>query len=318
MKLIRLSLGLLALASLSACFRPANSLDYYLEGQLKAERGQLDSALDSLSRAIEKNPQLGLALVARGEVYKQKGDYLKAATDFEQATKIEPFNFNANYQLGLMYQYLNRYSDAVRIYQKAVEIRPLDPDANMNLAIVYVQLGEPLRGLPYAQRAVDGNPDYANARANLGILYVRLGQNDMAIDELKRAIELNSKQPEVYLNLAQEYLRRGKFEQAKNVLVTARDLAPSPAISERLGLAWYKLKDLPQARDAFNDALRQNPNYYQALNGLGVIAMSQSLATDPPDMTLAHEALAYWDRSLKIEINQPVIQQLMNKYSSNK
>ncbi len=318
MTTIRWLVALALMGSLSGCWHQPTSLDRYLQGQLQADRGELDSALDSLSKAIEKNPQLGLAYVARGEVYKKKGDYEQAAKDFEHATKIEPFNFNANYQFGLMCQYLKRFADSVKAYQKAVEIRPLDPDANMNLAMVYVQLGEPLRGLSYAQRAVNGNPDSPNTRANLGILYARLNQTDMAIDELKKAIEYNSKQPEVYLNLAQEYFKQQKYEQARNVLNTAKDLAPSPVVSERLGVTYYKLHQPDKAREAFNDSLRQNANYFQALNGLGVIAMSQSLAANPPDISLAREALGYWDRSLKIEPNQPVIQQLANKYAGTK
>jgi tetratricopeptide (TPR) repeat protein len=308
--------------ALSGCIAQPGSLgggvDLYLKGQLQAESGQLDDALRSLSGAIDKNPHLGLAYVARGDVYKKKGDYEKAATDFQRATVLEPFNFNANYQLGLMCQYLKRLADAVTAYQKAVEIRPLDPQANMNLAMVYTEMGQPLRGLPYAQRAVQGNSESATTNANLGILYAQLGYSQFAIDALKRSIELNSRQPEVYINLAQEYIKTGKFDQAKNVLETARDIAPSPLVSERLGLAYYKLKDFTKAREAFFDSLRQDADYIAALNGLGVVAMTQSLALKPPDIDAAREALGYWDRSLKINPDQTVIKQLVNKYTGTK
>jgi len=314
-----LAAAILSTALTGCWYSPPNpALDNYLKGALSAERGQLDEALNSLNKAIEKNPQLGLAFVARGDVYKQKGDYAKAAQDFEEATRIEPFNFNANYQLGLMYQYLKKYAESVRAYQKAVEIRPLDPEANMNLATVFVQNGEPLRGVSYAQRAVTGAPDDPNTHANLGILYAQLGYSELAVQSLKSSIELNSKQPEVYLNLAQEYIKASKFEQARQVLETARDIAPTTAIYERLGLVCYKLKRFADAREAYRQALQLHPDYFQALNGLGVIAMSQSLSTDPPSIDLAKEALGYWDRSLKIQPQQPVIQQLVNKYSAGK
>jgi Flp pilus assembly protein TadD len=89
---------------------------------------------------------------------------------------LEPYNFNAHYQLGLMYQYLERFAEAITAYQKAVEIRPLDPEANMNLAMTYTEMGQPLRGLPYAQRAVQGSeetPNSATSYANLGTLYAQ-------------------------------------------------------------------------------------------------------------------------------------------------
>jgi tetratricopeptide (TPR) repeat protein len=131
-------------------------------------------------------------------------------------------------------------------------------------------------------------------------------------------VELNSRQPEVYLNLGQEYIKTGKYTQAKNVLETARDLSPSAAISERLGLAYYKLHDFAKSHDAFNDSVHQNPQYFPALNGLGVVAMTISQMTSPPDLDAGREALAYWDRSLKINPDQPAIQQLVNKYTGAK
>jgi tetratricopeptide (TPR) repeat protein len=307
---------LIVAACMTGCMvAPTNPLDMYLKGQLEAEKGHLPAAIQSLTQAIEKNPKMGLAYVARGDAYKQSGDYAKAATDFEQAVKLEPYNFNANFQLGLMYQYLKRFADAVLSYQKAVEIRPLDAEANMNLAMAYTQLGQPLRGLPYAQRAVQGNSDSPQTHAILGILYAQIGYDSAAIDSLKRSIELNSRQPEVYVNLGQEYINAGKFDQAKNVLETARSLAPSPLVSDRLGVAFYKLQDYEQANASFQDALRLDPTYYSALNGLGVVAMSRALLTTPPDVNRAKEALAYWNRSLQIKADQDVIQKLVNKYT---
>ena len=48
--------------------------------------------------------------------------------------------------------------------------------------------------------------------------------------------------------------------------------------------------------------------------------MTQSIATNPPDLDSKAqvEALAYWDRSLKLEPKQPIIKQLVNKYTGAK
>ena len=323
MRMGRLLLGLACAASMSGCFfRTAPSTtDRYLQGELQAERGDLDTAMTSLSKAIEKNPQMGLAYVARGKLYKDKGDYQKAAGDFAKASTLEPYNFSAHYELGLMYQYLLRFSEAIAAYQRAVEIRPLDPNANMNMAMVYLQMGQPLRGLPYAERALQGggsDAETANAYANLGTISATLGNDDAAIEAFKHSLELNSRQPEVYLNLGQDYIKLSRFEQARSVLENARQIVVSPAISERLGLVYYKLHDYEKARASFEDALRQKPEYTQALNGLGVVAMTRSLGSTPPDVDAAKQALDYWDKSLKIDPNQPAIQQLVNKYSQRK
>ncbi len=291
------------------------SFDYYLKSQLETQRGHIDAAMAALSVAIEKNPDMGLAYMSRGELFKAKGDYAKAATDFEKTTRIEPYNFNAHYQLGLMYQYLKRFTDAITAYQKAVDIRPLDPDANMNLALTYTQVGDPQKGLPFARQAVEAAPESATAHANLGTLYAMLGQADLAINEFKRSIELNARQPEVYVNLAEEFIKMGKWEQAHQVLEDAKALAPSPAVSERLGLCYYKLGNLDKAALNYEDSLRQNPSYYQAMNGLGVVHMTHSLRRSPADINQARDALLFWNKSLQVEPNQPVIRQLVERFS---
>ncbi len=313
----RLPVSLLLVAALTGCmlFPQSTSLDLSLRGQLEAERGELPSALASLTKAIDQNPNLGLAYVARGTVLKEQGNYAAAANDFEKAVKLEPYNFNANYQLGLIYQYLKRFADSVIAYQKAVEIRPLDPDANMNLALAYTELGEPLRGLPYAQRAVQGNEDSPTTHANLGILYAQIGYDSAAIDSLKRSIELDSHQPEVYVNLGQAYINSGKYDQARNVLETARSLAPSPLVFDRLGVTYYKLENYEKANESFNEAIKLDPRYFSAFNGLGVVAMSRALENTPPDVALAKQAIGYWNQSLQIKPDQDVIHNLVNKYT---
>lgn len=317
---IGLSLAILSASAimLSGCqTAPPSALDEVLRAQVERDKGNLDVALAALTIAIEKNPDLGLAYIARGEVNRKKGDYAAAASDFQKATQIEPNNFSAHFQLALMYQYLKKFAEAITSYQRAIEIRPLDPDANMNLAIVFAQTGEPVKGIPFAVRAVSGAPDNPVTHANLGALYAQVGYSDLAIEELKRSIELNSKQPEVYVNLAEEYLKARRYENARQVLENAAALGPSPAVSERLGLTYYKLGNLDKATDAYKDSLRQNPSYYQAMNGLGVMLMTQALRADPTNVDLARQAVNEWQKSLEVHPDQPSIVALVNRYGGS-
>ena len=51
----------------------------YVQGELARERGNLAQALAEHSQAIEKNPKLTLAFMARGQVFRQQGQYAHAA-----------------------------------------------------------------------------------------------------------------------------------------------------------------------------------------------------------------------------------------------
>ena len=302
------------LAAVGGCAYQS-SLDLYLKGQLAAEQGRLPEALLALSAAIRENPRLGMAYMARASVFQQEGNIEAAAGDYEQAVKIEPYNFTANFQLGVIYQQLKKFAQAVVVYQRAVEVRPMDTQANMNLALSFMQLGQPIQGLYYAQRAVQGDEKSATAHANLGVLYAQAQYHSAAIDSFKRSIELDGRQPEVYLNLGQEYFSSASYEQAKNVLETARSLAPSEHVSERLGATYYRLKQYGKAQDAFTEALRMNSKDTAALNGMGATLMTEALLAPAANVETAKAALFFWNQSLALDKNQPVIQNLVNQYT---
>jgi len=302
------------LAALSGCAYQS-SLDLYLKGQLAAEQGRLPEALAALSAAIQENPRLGEAYIARANLLQQQGDIQAAATDYEQAVKLEPYNFTANFRLGVIYQQVKKFAQAIVVYQRALETRPLDPQANMNLALSLMQVGQPMQGLYYAQRAVQGDDNSATAHANLGVMYAQTQFHSAAIDQFKRSIELDGRQPEVYLNLGQEYFSAAAYEQAKNVLETARSLAPSERVAERLGATYFRLQQFPKAQDAFADALRMNSKDTAALNGMGATLMTRALLDPAANVETAKSALFFWNQSLQLDKNQPVIQNLVNQYA---
>lgn len=313
MKYSLLAATLLA-ASLAGCAYHSSE-DLYLRGKLEAEQGHLDVALEKLSGAIKQNPRMAAALLARGDIYKQQGNYEQAAADFGKAVEQEPYNFIANIKLGEVLQYLKRFAEATLAYDRALQVRPDDAEANMNMAMSYLQLGDPIRGLIYAKHAVDVNDSSPTAHANLGVLYSQLDMHSNAIDQFKRSLELDSHQTEVYLNLAQEYLSERKFDQARNVLETAQTLAPSARIWDRLGFAYHMLRESDKASAAFKEALKMDEKYFPSLNGLGVVAMSRAVASSPVDVEMAKQGIAYWTQSLEIKNDQPVIRDLVNKYT---
>jgi tetratricopeptide (TPR) repeat protein len=292
-----------------------NSVDLYLKGQQQADQGHIPDALASLNAAIQQNPRLSIAYLARASILQQQGNEEAAATDYEQVTALEPFNFKANFQLGVIYQHLKKFAQAVQAYQKAVDIRPLDSQANMNLALSYVQLGDPLQGVFYAERAVKYDESSATAHANLGVLYAQSQSHAKAIESFKRSLELDSHQPEVYLNLGQEYFSTSSYEQARNVLETARTLAPSARISERLGATYFRLKKFDKAEEAFRDAIKLDAKDTASLNGLGAAIMSQALSAPSGSVEMAKSAIAYWKQSLQLDGNQSAIQNLVNQYT---
>jgi tetratricopeptide (TPR) repeat protein len=308
------------LGGLVGCAQRNTGLKPYVTGQLAAEKGNIALAIHELTLAIKRNPQMVVAYEARGDLYKKQGRYHLAAADYQRATSLNPFSFHAFFELGQVYQQLRRYIAAIAAYQHALQINPKDARTSLNLAVAYTQAGHPFRGILYANRAVQNGSNSFATWANIGTIYSQAAKHDAAyrrraIHYFKQSLEMKPHQPQVYLNLASIYIDEHRFDQASRVFRTAAKLAGSSLISERLGYCYYRLGKLPQAVAAYRQSLKYQSDYVPAINGMGVVYMTISLQHQRHWRKARTTAISYWNRSLKIDPQQPLIQHLVKKFA---
>jgi protein O-GlcNAc transferase len=307
--------------SLAGCTQHRLAERFYVQGQLAAEQGQTDKAIADLTAAINYNPDMVLAYEERGDLYQDRGRLHDALADYSKASYLNPNSFHSWYELGVVNQELQQFEDAITAYQRALELQPESSIVAMNLAITYAQEGKPDFGIIYGRRAIENAQNSFDAWTNLGVIYSLLAAKNadyraQAIKCFKESLELQPRQPAVYLNLAQVYLDGDDFEQAQAVLQTAQRLAPSPLVSERLGYCLYRLGQFDEVTDAYHDSLKMDPDYVAALNGLGVVDMSQVLNGAAHSDELRQGALAQWKKSLNINPDQPLIQKLVQRFDA--
>lgn len=279
-----------------------------------AAGGREDEALAILTRAIERNPMLGVAHIAMADIYTSRGDYTDAERSYATAAKVEPNNFTAQFKHGLTLHLLNRVADAIRAYLRALALQPDDFEANLNIATAYLQLDGPRQAVPYALRAVALNPASGPAHANLGAVYSALDRHLEAIREYESASELMELKPELLLNLAESLGKAARYQQMVNTLDELLRLKPSAAAYERLGFAHFKLRRYERAIESFRGGIALDRAYYPALNGLGVCLLNQFLVSARRDEAALTEALAALRASLRINQNQPRIVELLSRY----
>ncbi|MFN7020339.1 MAG: tetratricopeptide repeat protein, partial [Phycisphaerales bacterium] len=89
---------------------------------------------------------------------------------------------------------------------------------------------------------------------------------------------------------------------------------PSAAVHERLGFARFRLKEYPAAAANFERALELDPDYFPALNGLGVCTLNDWIAGDRRDPTLKERGVALLRRSIQLEPDQPQIREILTRY----
>lgn len=287
---------------------------YVQTAEQSVREGDLDKALVEFQRAIEVNPALTSAHLGMADIYRMRGDYGRAEEKYAQSAQLEPRNFDAQYYHGLMLHLLDRLTDAVQAYLRALTIRPNDFKANLNLATAYYQLDENEQALPYARKAVELNPEDGAARFNLGAIYAAMDRHTDAVREYQQAAELMDLNSSLLLNLAESLGKLERYDEMVNALTQSLKGEQTAAAWERLGFAKFRMGKYDEARTAFESALKADPEYYPALNGLGVCRLNDWIRSGRSDTKAKEEGMNALRKSLQVHRDQPQILELVTRY----
>lgn len=288
------------------------------EARKAVEAGDYDSALESFRSILAENPTITDAYLGIGEIYIIQEDYERAEPVYARAARLEPRNYDAQYGHGLALQMLGRFVDAVKAYHRALTIDPDSPDANLNIATSYLQLGRTRSALVFAEKAVDVAPDNGPAHVNLGAIYEQMGRNDDAIDQYILALEiLEENRAPVMLNLVNVLARQNRYQEAINTAENLIRVQPSANAYERLGWAYFRLGQYEKSLEAYQNAVRRDPNHWPSLNGVGINSLNAWLLSKKSDTDAWEAARSAFRRSLRVNRNQPKLIALMSNYNMN-
>lgn len=120
---------------------------YFKEGLVYNNKGEIDNAIKSYTKAIKHNPNDYWAYVWRGLAYYEQGKYDKAIGDFTEAIKLRPNNFAVYAWRAATYYEQGKYDNAIDDLNKAIDL-----DSDYHAAYGY-------RGKNYFQKN-----DYVNAK----------------------------------------------------------------------------------------------------------------------------------------------------------
>jgi tetratricopeptide (TPR) repeat protein len=88
--------------------------------------GQLDQAIQHLSRAIQCDPESADAYLDLGRVYRERRQYAEALDAFQQAIAIAPGDYRSYYHAGLTFKDIKDYAAAADMLQRAAKLAPDD------------------------------------------------------------------------------------------------------------------------------------------------------------------------------------------------
>jgi Flp pilus assembly protein TadD len=97
-------------------------------------------------------------------------------------------------------------------------------------------------------------------------------KNSQAVSVLKSVIEREKRLPAPYVNIAIAYNRLGDAKAAEENLISALKLdIGHPVANNELGLLYRKSGKFKAARTAYENAIKEHPEYLPAIKNLGVL-----------------------------------------------
>ena len=180
-------------------------------------------------KALELEPELAEAHVARGLAVSLSKRFDEAEKEFETAMKLDPKLFEAPYWYGRALQSAGRFQEALKMFERASLLRPEDYEAPAFAAQAYNSMGMIeerdlglRRALKLMENRLELNPDDARA-ANLAAGFLAQLGDPKAFEYADRSLAIDPEDPMLLYNVACTYAALKRYDDALNCLERAVD-----------------------------------------------------------------------------------------------
>lgn len=173
------------------------------------------------SKALELDGNLAVAHFVRGLVYRERGDYLRALSDAEQAVKLDPSYANGHVLLATLLYYSDQPEQGLQKIQMAIRLNPYHP---------------------------------FNYPFHLGQAYFVLKRYPEAIEAFETGLKSNPSSERLHVWLAASYAEAGNLEDARWVMEQIKLINPQITLARQKQA--FPFKD-PENLDRFLNGLRK-------------------------------------------------------------
>ena len=238
--------------------------------------GRLEEELAAARIAAKQRPDSHKAHFNIGAALLELDKGEEAIVHFRRALDLDPENVGYLHDLSRVYNSQGRYEDALVLYDRLLEIAPDNASA-------HVGRGEALFHLRRYDEATQAlaqgrlhNPDAETAFS----LHILMGQIAWearqsvgeAAEHYERALEIDPRNTGALADLASLRMAQARYREALDLFRTATEIDANFARGHSgVGVAFYYLGEIDEARGSFEHALSLNPNMAEAHHYLAQI-----------------------------------------------
>src|SRR5438034_4281791 len=213
----------------------ANALLFLLAGPARAQWNEdaekcaetsiPDLALARCTRAIQSGelsePGMAVSLNNRANAYQNKGDYVRAIADYDQAIKLHSDSALMYNNRGRAYQHRGDYERAIQDYEQAIRLDPTSARAFNNRGRVKHLKEHYAQAIKDFEKAIALDPAYQLAFYSRAFTLFDQGLFSASVPDFARAVELDPSRTYRVLGLYLAKARAGKVDRQ----VVARNAA---------------------------------------------------------------------------------------------
>jgi type IV pilus biogenesis/stability protein PilW len=186
---------------------PRNARHHHALGNAYLRNKQIDEAMASFRQAVELNPSMSDAYNDLGVAYMQRQQWELAIGAFRKALANPQYaNPERSYMnLGIIYHLRGQYDRAADEFNKWLDVYPQSADAHFFLGRTLLAQGKLADARDHLDQAVKLEGTVPIFHLELGVARLRSGQRAAARESFRRVVELNPNSPEA--EQARRYLR---------------------------------------------------------------------------------------------------------------
>jgi len=227
---------------------------YYTEAQIQQKKGNLDTAIDYLNKAIQEDPESSYLQLELALVYLRLKDHENALKIVETVTVKEPKNVHALVIFGRLNQAKKQIGPAEEAYEKVISLDSKQKDVYLLLGGLYMQENKLDDALRVYQQLVRNFPGSYAGHFFIGKIYVAKGDLKKAEKEFRHTIELNSDLEEPRFELLDLYKTMGKDKEFIRLYQEILEIDPQNIrAAMELGYYYHQKKKVSQAEKIFKD-----------------------------------------------------------------
>ena len=284
--------------------QPNSAVGYYLRGKLYLAEEKFDLAQTAVLKAIDLDPNLSSAYDLLALTFLHANNQSAALGQMNAVLAKKPDNLPALLVTAMIYSEMKEFNKARDAYEKVVAASSTHVLALNNLAYIYAEkLNDPKRATELAQKARSIAPTNPAVLDTLGWITYKQGNYQQAADLLRESVAKSPDNPEIQFHFGMAEYMMGRTDAARSALakavgsgtdfdgkgearsrlaslgkeggagqnLSAPELEASlkqqpndPVGLTRLGEAYEKRGAAAKAADAYERALKANPNMLTA------------------------------------------------------